>query len=124
MRGASRRKSGRALSPHVAGRPHRGLKLTDGRGSFTDAGRVYENVARELGRDASLDPWVRGTERRGRALYATRRSGKEQVVARFDVGGKLKPTKGAGEQYYGQFIEEYQIEIPVFLNVRERNALG
>ena len=92
-----------------------GQRLTDSHGAPTPAGRIYQGIARERGLDDSLDPWTRGTQRIPSALYTRRRSGKEQVVARFH-GGELLPTKGAGEQYYGAFREEYMIEVPVYSN--------
>ena len=101
-----------------------GLSLTDARGGITPAGVAYQDVQRERGEDPSLDPFVRGTQRSGKTLYAQTRRGDRKAVARFD-GGDLVPTKGAGERYWGAFREELMIEFPAFHNVRgERDRRG
>ena len=86
-------------------------RLTNAHGEETERGAQYRGIARERGTDDSLNPWVRGTVVRGRPEYATRRSGKEQAVARWQ-NGNLLPTRGAGEQYFGAHREEYVIEVP------------
>ena len=96
-----------------------GQRTTDAQGRLTPAGTIYQQLARARGINSSLDPWVRGTDLRGKRLFAARRSGKEEVIARQQPDGSLIPTKGAGRQYDGAFREEMSLEIPVFLNVRD-----
>ena len=95
-----------------------GQRATDAQGRLTPAGVIFQEVARGLGVDSSVDPWVRGTDLVGNRLFAERRSGKKFVVAKQQPDGSLIPTKKAGKEYYGAFREEMGLEIPVFLNER------
>ena len=92
------------------------LRLTDAQGRVTSHGQQLREIARERNEEVSFDPWVRGTELKRKQLYAKRRSGKEQAVAKVLPSGEIVPTGGAGEQYYGAFREELMIEIQVYLN--------
>ena len=96
-----------------------GQRTTDAQGRLTSAAPIFQELSRARGLDNSLDPWVRGTDLVGNRLFAERRSGKKQVIAKQQPDGSLIPTKGAGRQYYAAFREDMGLEIPVFYNVRD-----
>ena len=91
------------------------LRLTDAQGRVTSHGQQLREIARERNEEVSFDPWVRGTELKRQQLYAKRRSGKEQAVAKVLPSGEIVPKGNAGEECYGAFREELMIEIPVYL---------
>ena len=101
------------------------LTLTNNQGLLNERGQRYEELARERGlnvRVADTDAWNRGTTTRGQSEYASRRSGKTKVVARWR-NGILQPTR-LGDEYYGLYAQEYLLHIPVLFYSYERNALG
>ena len=79
------------------------IRLADSRGTLTPAGRRYQELAPTYDRPTDLDPWVRGTETRGRSEWARKRSSDTQFKVGRWINNTLQPTKGYGEQYYGQF---------------------
>ena len=100
------------------------IRLADARGTLTPAGRRYQELAPTYNRSVDLDPWVRGTETRGRSEWARKRSSDTQFKVGRWINGTLQLTKGYGEQYYGQFRTEMMLRVPVVRYRKERNSRG
>ena len=93
-----------------------GPPLTDGRGRVKPHGVAYQDIQQEMGKDTSLNPWIRGSREQGNRMFAKRRSGKEELVARLS-NGTWTPTK-AGGSYFGTFRARYTLHVPVWRNTR------
>ena len=100
------------------------IRLADSRGTLTPAGRRYQELAPTYDRPTDLDPWVRGTETRGRSEWARNRSSDTQFKVGRWINNTLQLTKGYGEQYYGQFRTEMMLRVPVLRYRKERNSRG
>ena len=100
-----------------------GVQLASSRGVPTRAGRFFKQLAPTYNRSTALDPWIRGTYTRGQREYAKRLSGEEVIVGNWSFGNLL-PTIKNGESYYGQFREEYLLEVPVLRYPTLRDSKG
>ena len=86
-------------------------QLTTKLGGTTRVGKLFKQLAPTYDRSPDLFPFIKGTYTRGQTEYARRRTGEEVIVGTWR-NGNLTPTR-LGDTYYGQFRQEFILDIPV-----------
>ena len=98
----------------------RRIPLEDSQGVLTQNGRLFQELAMQLGINPETTVWRKGTSLVGRDTVAFLIDGTRKVLRRWDALNNREIQTQNGDSYYAQFRDEFLVNLPVFRHVRDR----
>ena len=95
----------------------RRLTLQNSEGQLTQHGRLFQEVANQLGVNGSVTIWRHGTRLIGRDTEGVLIDGTRRVLRRWDAINNREIQTPNGDSYYRQFHDEFLVNLPAFRHV-------